>query len=416
MAPLPRIPRPVYGRPAHLRPATRRFPILLTVAACTLLAGCEDFDWDMRRHIGAGLDTSAAARMAAAPRPEPDARGVISYPNYQVAVARDGDTVADVAARVGLPPAELARYNGIPLDARLRRDEVIALPSRVSEPPAGTPAANASGERIDITALAGGALDRAEASGNASTGAITPPSGTASATAATPAAAPAAASGAEPTRHKVARGETAYSVARRYNVTVKDLAEWNGLGTDLSLREGQYLLIPVAAAAPPAPARVESPGTGSATPVPPSAAEPLPAQTQPAAAPAAPASPALGAERESAASRLVAPVGGAIIRDYEKGKSSFVLFQASAGTPVKVAADGTVKLISKNADGVEIMVVDHGGGLQTAYSFIEGISVKKGDRVSKGQNVAKVAQNEFGAVQFMVFKGTQTVDPTPYLN
>jgi murein DD-endopeptidase MepM/ murein hydrolase activator NlpD len=65
---------------------------------------------------------------------------------------------------------------------------------------------------------------------------------------------------------------------------------------------------------------------------------------------------------------------------------------------------------------VKIMVVDHGDGLQTAYSFIDSISVKKGDSVKRGQTIAKVTANEFNALQFMVFKGTQTVDPTPYLN
>jgi hypothetical protein len=38
----------------------------------------------------------------------PDAQGVISYPGYQVAVARRGDTVGSVAARVGLSAQELA--------------------------------------------------------------------------------------------------------------------------------------------------------------------------------------------------------------------------------------------------------------------------------------------------------------------
>ena len=43
------------------------------------------------------------------------------------------------------------------------------------------------------------------------------------------------------------RGETAYTIARLYNVSAKSLAEWNGLGPDLAVREGQYLLIPVVA-------------------------------------------------------------------------------------------------------------------------------------------------------------------------
>ena len=402
--------------------------ILLLTATCTTLAACDEpFDFDLRG-LGDGFDTSEAARQASAPRPKPDDRGIISYPNYQVAVARQGDRIGDVAKRVGLPAEELARYNGIPTDAVLRRDEVVALPSRVAEPSPATGAATTGplqpAETIDITTIAGGAIDRAGAQSGSSS-AISPPEQPQPTPAAAPApAAPvASASGAEPTRHKVARGETAYAIARRYNVTVKDLAEWNGLGTDLALRAGQFLLIPVAsqkAPVRPAPAPVtETPGSGSTTPVPPSAVEPLPDEKTEIAAAApknVPASPDLGSQRTSGSAKFAAPVPGAIIRDYEKGKSSFILYKAGPGTDVKMAQNGTVKLISKNADGVEIMVVDHGGGLQTAYSFINTISVSKGDSVKRGQSVAKVAENEFGALQFMVFKGTQTVDPTPYLN
>ena len=68
--------------------------------------------------------------------------GLISYPNYQVAVARRGDTLTDVANRVGTDVASLARYNGIDPTVPLRKDEIIALPTRVAEP---SPATGASG-------------------------------------------------------------------------------------------------------------------------------------------------------------------------------------------------------------------------------------------------------------------------------
>ena len=102
-----------------------------------------------------------------------------------------------------------------------------------------------------------------------------------------PAAAPAAsaapakakvADGMEPTRHKVARGETAFSIARSYNVSAKALADWNGLGADLAVREGQYLMIPTPTGAPveEVAAAETAPGNGSPTPTPPSAKDPLP--------------------------------------------------------------------------------------------------------------------------------------------
>lgn len=382
--------------------------VAMTGTALLALTACsEPLDFDLRGMTD-GFSTAPAAQDArAAARPAPDANGVISYPNYQVAVARRGDTISSVAARVGLPTAELARYNGITTDAPLRAGETIALPKRVGETSAKPISSGtiASGERIDVTTLANDAIDKAERTSTSKPAT----------------SAPAASSQTEPVRHQVQRGETAYSIARRYGISVRALADWNGLGSDLAVTEGRYLLIPANGATAPVQTAAPKPGQGSSTPTPPSAAKPLPepevaAKPAPAKEPEKPAVDLGATQTTSSSAEMTKPVSGAIIRDYDKTKSKFILFSAASGTPVKAAKDGTVKLISTNADGVKIMVVDHGGGLQTAYSFIDGISVNKGDAVKRGQTIAKVTANEFNALQFMVFKGTQTVDPTPYLN
>ena len=85
--------------------------LALAGAAVGLLASCgpqggldlNNFDPDFRGWGGGGLDTANAAAQAM-PRPASDQRGVISYPGYQVAIARQGDSVATIAARLGLSP------------------------------------------------------------------------------------------------------------------------------------------------------------------------------------------------------------------------------------------------------------------------------------------------------------------------
>ncbi|NBT53105.1 MAG: LysM domain-containing protein, partial [Marivivens sp.] len=108
---------------------------LFTGAALTLLAGCadtfENFDLDMRDLGGNTLDTTNAARNLP-PRPEPDNRGVISYPNYQVVVAIRGDTVTTVAQRLDINAAELARANALSVDTALNQGAVLLLPNRVA--------------------------------------------------------------------------------------------------------------------------------------------------------------------------------------------------------------------------------------------------------------------------------------------
>ncbi|WP_425439897.1 LysM peptidoglycan-binding domain-containing protein, partial [Puniceibacterium antarcticum] len=126
----------VTNAPLRMRPANRSVPPLSRIgcAGLALLAvtACSGpVDLDMRGRMGGAVDTSAAAAAATDPRPSPDARGVLSYPTYQVAVAQRGDTVATLAARVGLPATELANYNGVQTGDPLREGEVLALPSRV---------------------------------------------------------------------------------------------------------------------------------------------------------------------------------------------------------------------------------------------------------------------------------------------
>lgn len=412
--------------PLSCRPDFRRIGrVLMTGVALAALAGCGkdgSFDADLRHFGKTGFDTTEAVRQATAARPAPDARGVISYPNYQVAVARQGDSVGSVAARLGLDAAELARYNALAPNTPLGKGEVLALPKRVSEP-ATAPASPGGAERIDITSLAAGAIDRAAVSQPAPAPAAAAPAARPAAPSASPVAKPAAPSqtGAEPVRHRVARGETAYSIARYYNVPAKSVADWNGLPADLSVREGQMLMIPPAtgAAPPPATAALTEPGEGSPTPEPPSAAKPLPKEVPPkASAPVdTSAAPDLGATRTAASgsSKFVMPVPGAIIRPYAKGKNDGVDIRASAGTAVKAADAGTVAAITKDTEQVPILVLRHEGGLLTVYANIDGITVAKGDRVSRGQSIAKVRAGDTGFLHFEVRKGYDSVDPMPYL-
>lgn len=398
------------SRPTRARPALRGPLLGISLLA---LAACEPggtFDADLRHFGGSGLDTTAAVNQATAARPAADARGIIAYPGYQVAVARRGDTVESLAARIGLPAADLASYNAITAGAALREGEVLALPRRVAEPSAATGApvaAGTGGGAIDVTTIASGAIDRASASAAGTT-----PAQPATQTTST-------IGNTEPVRHRVMRGETAYSIARLYNVNVKALADWNGLGPDLSVREGQTLMIPVSAGTAAPQQVVTAPGQGSPTPVPPSAAKPLPAEkTAPAAEPVkTPPAPDLGAQKTAASgtARLAMPVSGKIIRGYAKKKNEGIDIAASAGTSVKAAGDGTVAAITKDTDQVPILVIRHEGNLLTVYANIDGIAVAKGDRVKRGQAIAKVRSADPAFLHFEVRQGFDSVDPVPYL-
>ncbi|MEM9247955.1 MAG: M23 family metallopeptidase [Pseudomonadota bacterium] len=418
----PEAPRPSL-RASLLRAGLLRAG-LLGFATLAMVAGCSDADLDLRG-LGNGFDTSEAALTAVADRPDPDSRGIISYPGYQVVLAERGDTVADVASRIGLPADELARFNGAPADAVLNRGEVLALPRRVAEP---SPATGAAGTgpiqppgAVDVASLAGEAIDRAE-----SGAAIEPapaPRGTVQ-------------TGEEPIRHKVVAGETAFSISRRYNVPVSALGEWNGLDRDYTIRTGQFLMIPPAApgAAPAPAAEPTPPGSGSPTPTPPSAAQPLPEDTASAAAAGAagaassealPDSPNLSDERTSASasdSVFVSPVAAPIVAEFREGTRDGISFRATPGEDVRAAGTGRVRSVIE--DQIEdpdkearVVILTHDDGVSTVYVNVAGLSVGEGDSVSRGQVIGKVGDADPPVFQFQVREGASftAVDPNGYI-
>jgi murein DD-endopeptidase MepM/ murein hydrolase activator NlpD len=370
---------------------------LLGLGAATLaLAACDaigSFDPDFRGSAGQ-FDTSDAVRNAVVSAPQPDARGVVTYPDYQVAIARRGDTVGTIAARLGVSADSLSSFNAIPQNVALREGEIIALPAALGTPGSGT--LDGTGT-FDVATIAGTAIDRADGAA-----AVTTPG--------------------QPTRHQVAPGETAFSIARLYDVPVAALAEWNGLGADLALREGQYLLIPVkaqpqnvevAAIAP-----IEAPGAGSTAPTPPSAAAPLPTENATPAPSTRPAPTDLSSEQTAASdtSRLRMPVQGRIVRPYEKGVSEGIGISAAVGTAIAAADDGVVAAITRDTDQVPILVLRHEGSLLTVYAGVQNITVEKDDRVVRGQKIAEVRDASPSFLHFEVREGFDSVDPIPYLN
>lgn len=402
--------------------------LLAGLPLLAVLAACEDgLDYDLRGTFGGNSTAAAAQAATTVTRPATDNRGLITYPTYQVAIANRGDKVSDVAARIGLPAEEVARFNGVQPGDRLREGEVLVLPRRA--PDTVFSAASTPGS-VDIEALAGSAIENSPAS--------SPNPGSVTTTELQPAPKPQVIQpaqvqdGPEPLRHKVKRGETAYTVSRLYQVPVKSLAEWNGLGSDFAIREGQYLLIPLkgtpapAAAAPsaapvaaaaPAASAITAPGEGSPTPVPPSASAPLPDEKVAPAAEAQTGLPTVDVPEPTRASAAAMsyPVSGKILRTYKKGKNEGIDIAADAGAPVKAAEGGTVAAITADANKVPIIVVRHDSKLLTVYANVDQITVNKGDKVKRGQKIAQVRDGSTPYLHFEVRDGFESVDPLPYL-
>jgi murein DD-endopeptidase MepM/ murein hydrolase activator NlpD len=91
---------------------------------------------------------------------------------------------------------------------------------------------------------------------------------------------------------------------------------------------------------------------------------------------------------------------------------------APSGTPIAAAASGSVIYASWMSGYGNLVVVDHGGGLATAYAHLSGYAVGAGQGVSQGQTVGYVGCTGhcYGAhLHFEVRVNGSAVDPLGYL-
>ena len=92
--------------------------------------------------------------------------------------------------------------------------------------------------------------------------------------------------------------------------------------------------------------------------------------------------------------------------------------RAARGTPIRAAAAGRVKFSGYNRGYGYLVVIDHGGGIETAYAHNHRNLVEQGQRVQQGNTVATVGRsgNATGYhVHFEYRKYGQALDPVRHL-
>lgn len=92
-------------------------------------------------------------------------------------------------------------------------------------------------------------------------------------------------------------------------------------------------------------------------------------------------------------------------------------FPVSSGTPIYAAADGTVIMASWYGGYGNCVIIDHGGGMTTLYAHNTSLTVSNGQKVTRGQQVAKAGStgNSTGPhCHFEVRVNGSTRDPANY--
>ena len=352
-----------------------------------------NLDFDLR---GNEYDTSDAVIKAMQTRPLPDNRGIISYPTYEVVVAQRGETINSISDRLGLASRDLANYNGMSSREELNEGQLISLPNRIGEKNNLKKQIASDRRQVNVRELASIAIEKSTDRKNKPTINTLKSEN-------------------EPIRHKVSRGETAFTISRLYNVSIRSLAEWNGLDSNFTIREDQYLLIPLPAknaAIGVEPVLNEKSGEA---PVPPSSSKPLPV---PIAKDEVNPSLSEGATNVSAPDTAVFayPVNGKIIRDYVKNKTDGIDLSAPEGTEIVAAEKGIVAAITSDTQEVPIIVLKHEGGLLTVYAGVGDIIVKEKDKVLRLQKLGKMRPGDPPYLHFEVRRGFESIDPMDLLN
>ena len=100
--------------------------------------------------------------------------------------------------------------------------------------------------------------------------------------------------------------------------------------------------------------------------------------------------------------------------EYHEGQD----IDAVYGTPVMVAASGTVTIAGRERGYGNVIYVDHGAGLSTRYGHLSQIDVKIGQSVTRGQTIGLVGSTGRSTgphLHYEVRINNQPVDPRQYL-
>jgi murein DD-endopeptidase MepM/ murein hydrolase activator NlpD len=210
-------------------------------------------------------------------------------------------------------------------------------------------------------------------------------------------------------RHQVQPGETLWRIARTYDVTVEELQRANGLSNPAQLEVGSRLLVPgadrqLAVPPPDAPRARMEPRTAHRS---------SPAQIPRAGAHAP--DPASGGEP------LAWPVRGVIISGFgtrDREHHDGLDLACPEGTPVFAAAEGEVLFAGEQRGYGNLVLIRHARGLVTVYAHNAENLVEQGDRVLRGEPIARVGRtgNATGPhLHFEVRVGTRPRDPLGFL-
>lgn len=260
--------------------------------------------------------------------------------------------------------------------------------------------------------------------------------------------------------YRVKSGDTVYGVSRDFGVSMNELVRLNGINQPYTIKVGQRLLIPGQVSRQPA--RQDAPPSAeevarrtaaalSPDPVPTSAAPKAAAKPSPAApAPSTRSLPvrdfrvsdaglprprvkpepprralaAIAQPPARSASTFLRPIDGRVVSRFgPKGKglhNDGLNIAAPRGTPVRAAENGVVAYAGSELKGFgQGVLVKHADGYMTFYAHNDAVLVVRGQRITRGQTIARVGSSgnvDSPQLHFQIRKGRQALNPDRLLS
>lgn len=231
--------------------------------------------------------------------------------------------------------------------------------------------------------------------------------------------------------YMVKSGDSLFSIAQKHNVSVDELKRANGLSSG-AIRVGQSLAIPSGAGA------TTQVAAATIQPQKPAVAENVkPASTPPNAADVKPYTPPQASNKvieeaekdqakapsSSGITQMRWPVRGRILTSFGQRDGSTVNdgidIMVPEGTSVKAAENGVVIYAG---DGLkefgQTVLIRHDNGLVTVYGHNSEILVQRGQKVRRGEDIAKSGMSgnaKAPKLHFEVRKDSSPVNPAKYL-
>jgi|GEM_PF-1480040 len=189
-------------------------------------------------------------------------------------------------------------------------------------------------------------------------------------------------------RYRIRRGDTLYSLARRYKTTVTRIRKANNLTSRSRIKQGQILKIPT--------------GTGRASKTRGVVHKKKPTKRKkvtPKNRPAFrwPMVRVTGYNRDN--SQGVRPIG--------------LLIKSRANAPVRSSASGTVRHIGYMRGYGNFIVIQHQGRYMTVYANLERISVSRGRRIRRGEAIGHIGRDR--TLHFQIDYAGKPKNPLKYL-